>query len=124
MILKINLVLQASGLLLAKYMVSLTDLLKLFQLCLLRFLLHGLLQLLTVAVGQVYLLGHLVFAIASVGLHLTFDNGAPFIDASVAIHWVVSLIVVCERVKFLAFIFEWLFHSLRVNLQWIDQVQV
>ena len=117
MILQIDLVLQARSLLLAKHVISLTDLLKLFQLRLLCFLLHGLLQLLTVAVCQVYFLGHLVFAIASIGLHLALDYGAPFIDPSVAIHRIVSLIVVCEGVKFLTFIFEWLFHSLCVNLQ-------
>ena len=93
-----------------------------FQVGFLLLLLHGLLQLVPVITGLVRLLLDGFFLLARVRLTLSLDDSRPLIDAASSILRVVSLVVVGEGVEFVAFVFKWLFDSLRVDLQRIDQV--
>ena len=94
-ILHVHLVLQALVCLLSKHVISLTNLLMPLQIRLFRLLLHGLLQFLAITARLILFLCHLVFAISRICLNLALDNGAPFVNATVVIGRIVSLIVIC-----------------------------
>ena len=94
----------------------------LLKILLLLFESHGGAELVTVGLGGYLVVDCLNLLITLVCLSLALDHSTPLVQVASGVGWVVSLVVFCKGLQFLAFIFHWLLHTLGVDLQRVNQV--
>ena len=107
---------------LIEHVIALTESVPAFDLLFGLLLAHGSLEFIAVGTSLTQLLILHVLLLLLVDLLLELDDGAPFIDTTLGILWVVPLIIIGKCLQLLTLVLHRLLDTLGMHPQWINKV--